>query len=173
MEICEMNVFAKRVLGKIAMIAPGGFSLRPWLHKLRGVQIGANVWISQFVYIDEVHPERVVIKDNVIIGLRCTIFAHFYLGGYNPDEKTGKVLIEKDVYIGPGSIILNDVTIGEGSVVAAGSVVSKNVPPGVLYGHSPCVPLARITNPLIREGKVDYKRFLFGLKKIQHDEGDH
>jgi acetyltransferase-like isoleucine patch superfamily enzyme len=172
-ELLEMSVILKRLLSKIAMVAPGGYSLRPWLHKKRGVQIGTNVWISQYVYLDEIHPENVVIKDNVIIGLRCTIFTHFYLGGYSTAEKVGKVIIEKDVYIGPGCIILNDVTIGEGSVVAAGSVVSKNVPPGVLYGHSPCEPLARITHPLISEGRVDYKNFLFGLKKIQHDGDNH
>ena len=161
-----MRVFLKRLLAKIAMVAPGGYSLRPWLHKIRGVQMGDNVWISQFVYIDEIHPENVVIKDNVIIGLRSTIFTHFYLGRYSPDNKAGKVVIEKDVFIGPNCTILEDVTIGEGSVIVAGSVVSKNVPPGVLYGPSPLEPLARITRPLVNTGKVDYKNFLFGLKKL-------
>jgi len=161
-----MGVFIKRLLAKIAMVAPGGYSLRPWLHKIRGVQIGDNVWISQFVYIDEIHPEDVVIGDNVIIGLRSTIFAHFYLGPYSPDKKAGKVVIEKDVFIGPNCTILEDVTIGEGSVIVAGSVVSKNVPPGVLYGPSPSGTLARITRPLVDMGKVNYKNFLFGLKKL-------
>ena len=119
-----------RLLGKLAMIAPGGFTVRPWLHKKRGVKIGNNVWISQYVYIDEVHPENVVIKENVTIGLRCTIFAHFYMGRYSTGKNVGKVVIEKDVYIGPNCTILKGVTIGEGSVIAAGSVVSKNVPPG-------------------------------------------
>jgi acetyltransferase-like isoleucine patch superfamily enzyme len=122
----------KRLLGKVATIAPGGYTLRPWLHKKRGVQIGEHVWISQYVYIDEIHPENVVIKDNVTIGLRCTIFAHFYLGGYCPEDEGGQVVIEKGAFIGPNCTILNGVTIGAGSVVVAGSVVSKNVPPGVL-----------------------------------------
>ncbi|RQW78134.1 MAG: acyltransferase [Geobacter sp.] len=155
-----------RLLGKLAMIAPGGFTVRPWLHKKRGVKIGSNVWISQYVYIDEVHPENVVIKENVTIGLRCTIFAHFYMGRYSIGKNVGNVLIEKDVYIGPNCTILKGVTIGEGSVIAAGSVVSKNVPPGVLYGPSPSLPLARIASPLIKGGKVDYEGFLFGLKKL-------
>jgi acetyltransferase-like isoleucine patch superfamily enzyme len=141
--------------------------IRPWLHKIRGVQIGDNVWISQLVYIDEIHPERVVIKDNVTIGFRCTIFAHFYLGEYSPGKKVGKVVIEKNVHIGPNCTILQDVTIGEGSVVVAGSVVSRNVPPGVLYGPVPSGPIARITHPLVNGGKVDYERFVFGLRKLQ------
>jgi acetyltransferase-like isoleucine patch superfamily enzyme len=158
--------FLKRLLGKIAMVAPGGYSLRPWLHRKRGVRIGNNVWISQMVYIDEVHPENVVIKDNVTIGLRSIIFTHFYLGDYATGKKVGKVVIEKDVYIGPNCTILQDVTIGEGAVVVAGSVVTRNVPPGVLYGPTPSAPLAKITQPLVHEGQVQYERFLFGLRKI-------
>jgi acetyltransferase-like isoleucine patch superfamily enzyme len=155
----------QRLLGKLAMVAPGGHTMRPWLHRKRGVQIGKNVWISQYVYIDEIHPENVVIKDNVTIGLRCTIFAHFYLGDYRPGDEGGKVTIEKDAFIGPNCTILNGVTIGERSVVVAGSVVTKNVPPGVLFGPAPSCALARITHPLTRGGKVEYDRFVFGLKK--------
>lgn len=158
--------FLKRILGKIAMIAPGGFTLRPWLHRRRGVQIGKNVWISQLVYIDEVHPENVIIKDNVTIGLRCTIFTHFYLGDSYSEQDLGRVVIEKDAFIGPNCTILNGVTIGEKSVVVAGSVVTKNVPPGVLYGPPSAAPLAKITHPLTENGKVQYEKFLFGLKKL-------
>lgn len=156
----------QRMLGKMAMVAPGGFSLRPWLHRMRGVQIGKNVWISQLVYIDEIHPEQVTIGDNVTIGLRCTIFAHFYLGERSLDTGTGRVVIEQDAFIGPNCTILNGVTIGAGSVVVAGSVVTKSVPPGVLFGHAPAAPLARITHPLTSDGRVDYERFVFGLKKL-------
>lgn len=161
-----MNVLIKRLLGKVAMISPGGNSLRPWLHKLRGVQIGNNVWIGQFVYIDEIYPENVVIHDNAAISLGCTIFAHFYAGRYSPDKKAGKVVIEKNVFIGPNCTILQDVTIGEGSVVVAGSVVTRNIPPGVLFGASPAGPLAMITKPLIKDGVVQYEKFTYGLRKI-------
>jgi hypothetical protein len=43
----------KMLLGKLAMVMPGGFTVRPWLHKKRGVQIGEHVWLGQYVYIDE------------------------------------------------------------------------------------------------------------------------
>ena len=118
----------KRLLAKIAMIAPGGYTIRPMLHRSRGVKIGKGVWISQFVYIDEVHPANIVIEDNVTIGLRTTIFAHFYSGFYEPGKKVGKVKIEKNVYIGPHCVIFHNVTIGEGSVIGAGSVVTKTIP---------------------------------------------
>lgn len=158
--------FLQRICGRLARYAPGGFSLRPWLQRMRGVEIGENVWISQYVYIDEIHPEKIAIGDNVTIGLGCTIFAHFYLGDRCLDQGEGGVVIENDVFIGPNCTILNGVTIGAGAVIVAGSVVTKSVPPGVLFGPSPAAPLARITHPLTLEGKVQYDRFVFGLKKL-------
>jgi hypothetical protein len=53
-----------KLLSKLAFVAPGGDSLRPLLQRWRGVNIGNRVWISQFVYIDELHPENVAIGDN-------------------------------------------------------------------------------------------------------------
>ena len=50
-----------RLLHKVAYVMPGGESLRPVVHRIRGVKIGENVWISQYVYIDELHPEVVTI----------------------------------------------------------------------------------------------------------------
>jgi acetyltransferase-like isoleucine patch superfamily enzyme len=154
----------KHLFAKIAFFAPGGFTLRPWLHRARGVRIGNNVWIGLYVAIDADHPQNIIIKDNVTIGLRTTIFSHLYWGNYAPGKKIGNVIIEKNVYIGPHCVILQDVTIGEGSVIAAGSVVTKNVPPGVLYGPPPAAPLARVTHPLVRDN--DYKKFLLGLRKL-------
>ncbi|WP_328755653.1 acyltransferase [Geomonas propionica] len=156
----------QRVLGKLAMIVPGGYSLRPWLHKLRGVRMGKNVWISQLVYLDDQHPEMIEFGDNVTIGLRCTIFAHFYLGDHAPDDVKSGVVVGKDVFIGPNCTILHGVTIGDGAVVVAGSVVTRNIPPGVLYGPPAAEPLARITHPLTENGQVQYQKFLFGLKKL-------
>lgn len=156
----------QRFLAKVAMIAPGGYTLRPWLHKKRGVQIGEHVWIGQYVYIDELHPEKVIIENNAVLGFRCTVFAHFYTGGYSHEAKVGKVLIKQGAFLGPNCTILNAVVIGEGSVVVAGTVVTRNVPPGVVFGTAPAGPLAKITHPLITGGKVEYGKFLFGLKKL-------
>lgn len=46
----------------------------------------------------------------------------------------GKVKIGDYVYIGTNSLIMPGVTIGDGSLIAAGSVVTKSVPPGVVVG---------------------------------------
>ncbi len=78
-KICNYNFF-NRILHKLAFLGPGGFRLRPFLHRLRGVYIGNTVWISRYVYIDKLHSDSVTIGDNASIGMRTSIIAHFYWG---------------------------------------------------------------------------------------------
>ena len=84
----SIKVFS-RLLQMAASVAPGGYTLRPRLHGFRGVDMGKDVWIGQFVYIDENHPEAVTIGDNCAINLRTSIYAHMYFG----PKKTGGVFI--------------------------------------------------------------------------------
>jgi acetyltransferase-like isoleucine patch superfamily enzyme len=159
----------QRTLQKIASVAPGGNSLRPWLHRLRGVKVGHNVWISQLVHIDELHPDAVTIGDNCTIGLRTSIFTHFYFGPRRPNDCAGPVVIENDVYIGPHCVILPNVRVGQGAVIRAGTVVSRNVSPGILYGAPSPEALARVTVPLTTENS--YEEFVQGLRPIRKRKG--
>jgi len=155
-----------RIAGRIAFVVPGGFSLRPWLQRLRGVGIGSNVWISQFVYIDEVHPTDVTIGDNCTIGLRTSIISHFYTGPRR-SVGNGKVVIEKDVFIGPHCVILPNVRICEGAVIRAGTVVSRDVPAHTFWGPPPAEALGVATVPLTPDHP--YEEFMQGLKlRIKH-----
>ena len=52
------------------------------------------------------------------------------------------------MFIGPHCVILPNVTIGEGAVIQAGSVVTRNVPPRTLWGPPPAGPLGSVTVPL-------------------------
>jgi len=158
-----------RILHKLAFFMPGGHTLRPWLHRKRGVKIGKNVWISQYVYIDELHPEAVTIGDNCTIGLRTSIFTHFYWGQRKLHGKYKEVVIENDVYIGHHCVILMGVRIGEGSVIKGGSVVTRNVPPYTFWGPPPPGPLGRVTIPLNSEN--GYEGFIKGLKPFR-EKGD-
>ena len=157
------NLF-NRLLHRIAYIAPGGYTFRVWLHRMRGVRIGKNVWISQSVYIDEVHPEGVEIGDNCTIGFRTSIFSHLYWGPKKKNEFS-KVVIERDVYVGPHCLLLPAIRIGEGSVIKGGTVVSCNVPPYTFWGLPDAAALAKVTIPLTT--KSDYKRFVFGLRPLK------
>jgi acetyltransferase-like isoleucine patch superfamily enzyme len=131
------------------------------------VTIGHNVWISQLVHIDELHPEAVSIGDNCTIGLRTSIFTHFYWGPRRNGDY-GYVAIEDNVYIGPHCLILPNVRIGEGAVIKGGSVVTRNVPPGVYWGPPSAGPLGHVNVPLTPEHS--YKEFVQGLRPFRKRE---
>lgn len=150
-----------RLLNKLAFVVPGGASLRPWLHRLRGARIGTNVWIAQLVYLDELHPGDIEIGDNCTIGYRSSIFTHFYWGRRR-SKSGGKVIIERDVFIGPHCVILPNVKIGEGAVIRAGTVVSRNVPAHAVWGSPPAELLGVATVPLTPDHS--YEEFTSGMQ---------
>ena len=162
-----LPIIIGRILHKLAYVAPGGYFLRPWLHKARGCTIGKRVWISQFVYIDELHPEGVTIGENSTIGFRTSIFSHFYWGVRRKNEY-GKVVIGKDVFIGPHCLILPNVQIGDGSVIKGGTAVTNDVPPHTFFGTPPAIALGNVTVPLTPEH--EYKDFIRGLRPIRLDK---
>jgi len=166
-----MTGWLQRLVGRIAYFLPGGFSLRPSLHRWRGVRIGKNVWISQYVYIDEIHPKAVSIGDNCTIGLRASIIAHVYWGPIREKESANAVTIESDVFIGPHCVILPGVLIGRGAVIKAGTVVSRDVPPAVLYGGDNPRPLARVTIPMT--APHSYEEFVRGLRPLNRKGDRH
>ena len=67
--------------------------------------------------------------------------------------------IEKNVWIGAGAIILPGVTVGENSVIGAGSVVTKDIPPNVVAVGNPC----RVLRPI---GDRD-KEFYYKNRRIE------
>ncbi len=66
------------------------------------------------------------------------------------DASSAAVKIEDDVFLGVNSIVLKGVTIGCGSVIGAGSVVSGDIPPGVVAAGNPCRPLRGIVTAVNR-----------------------
>lgn len=160
-----MNRIISSVIQKFAYIAPGGFTLRPMLQKLRGAKIDRNVWISQFVYIDEIHPEAISIGKNSSIGLRTSIIAHTYWGPRKKTKAYKEIVIEKDVYVGPHCLILPGVHIGEGAVIKGGSVLTRNVPAYTFWGPPEGRPLASVTIPLTNA--YSYDQFVKGLRPIR------
>lgn len=130
-----------RTLQLLARVLPGAESIRIWSHRARGVQIGKDVWISQDVVLETEHPHLIVIEDRVFLGIRVTVIAHMR-------ELRQGVRIEQDAFVGPGVIILPNVTIGHGAVVTAGSVVTRSVPPMTVVQGNPAVPIASCGIPL-------------------------
>jgi heptaprenylglycerol acetyltransferase len=143
-----------RVLQLAALYSPGGDSLRPMLHRRRGVKIGRRTWVGFDTLIEPSYPHRVEIGDRVAIGIRVLILAHFAHLGRNRESASGElddrvsVRIEDDVFIGPGAIIMPNVTIGHGAVITSGSVVTRSVAPLTMVQGNPAQPIARCGVPL-------------------------
>lgn len=160
-----------RALQLLALFGPGAKTLRPRLHRWRGVTIGDNVAIGTDVIIETSKPHLVAIGDDVSISIRTVIIAHFHGSTRADREPFGKpvsVRIGNRVFIGPGSIILPNVTLGDGSVVGAGSVVSRSVPPGVMVRGNPAEPVARCGIPLTRTTSLrDFYRRLQPLRRAE------
>lgn len=86
----------------------------------------------------EIHAgNSVTIGNGTLIAWDCCIMDRDYhkLGG--DTEKTAPVVIGNHVWIGCNVLVMKGVTIGDGAVIAAGSVVTKDVPAGALVGGNP------------------------------------
>ena len=160
-----MTQILSRLINKICFFAPGGSSIRPVLQRARGAIIGKNVWISQYVYFDELHPEGIQIGNNVTIGLRTSIINHFYWGPRKSKGGFKKIIIGDDVFIGPHCLILPGVHIGKGAVVKGGTTVSRDVPKNVFWGAQDAKPIAKCTVPLTAEN--DFESFIAGLRPFR------
>lgn len=93
---------------------------------------------------------RITIEDRVTIALNTQILTHIDVG-YSPladndyPSTSQPVTIKSGAYIGAGATILMGVTIGENSVIAAGSVITKDVPPHTVVGGIPAKVIKTIT----------------------------
>ena len=135
-----------RVLQFFAMYIPMTPSLRVKLQKMRGVKIGDNVFLGTEVLIDPAFPELVVIGDDVGLIGRNVLLVHSDpttpIKNENPKlanffTKVAPIKIEEGAWITIGAIILPGVTIGKNAIVAAGAVVTKDVPPYTLVAGVP------------------------------------
>ena len=109
--------------------------LKNWIYKSRlRMEVGDHTAFALMVMVDVFFPERIHVGTNAVIGYNTTILAHEYL---IHEYRLGDVWIGDNVLIGANTTILPGVTIGDGAVVAAGSVVHKNVAAGTFVGGNP------------------------------------
>jgi len=115
----------------------------------KNASIGNNCKISSHSFI----CEGVTIEDAVFIGHSVTFINDMYprataAGGQlqtEADWKVDKTVVKKGASIGSGCTILANVTIGEGAIIGAGSVVTKDVPPNAIVAGNPAKFLRFVT----------------------------
>jgi len=146
------------------IILGDGLSLRSWprtnplvphhpvVFATRGadavIQVGDDCGFSGTTFVSAQHIE---VGDRVQIGSNASVVdTDFH--PLRPDERlrnfnagaAAPIVIEDDVFVGMDSLILKGVTVGEGSVVGAGSVVSRDVPPGTVVAGNPAAVVAEM-----------------------------
>lgn len=124
-----------------------------WIEPDFRCEFGKNISIGNNVYINFgciiLDCSEVTIGNNVLIGPNLGIYTANH--GLDPEERIagaclGKpVHIKENVWIGGDVKILAGVTIGEESIIGAGSVVTKNIPARVIAAGNPCKVIREIT----------------------------
>ena len=110
--------------------------LRPRIWRFLGCEVGKNVHIGHFVRMDFGNPERIHLGDDVVLSNGVTILCHKRdISGYSVGDKATllpfkyeDVTLEKGCQIGLNCTILPGVTVGEGSIVGSGALVTKDIP---------------------------------------------
>jgi len=98
-----------------------------YLSSTKGILIGNNVTFG---------PEVMLIGGNHKTDIPGLLINQIHSG-----DKLDEIIIQDDVWVGARAIILSGVTVGEGSIIGAGSIVTKNIPYYYICAGNPCKPI--------------------------------
>lgn len=110
--------------------------LRPAILRRLGASVGKDVFIGDYVRVDLNHSDLLIIEDGVHIAGDVRLLCHKKdLSNYKPGKiyghqpyKYGEIRLCKNCAIGTGTLIMPGVTVGEGAIVGAGALLTKDVP---------------------------------------------
>ncbi len=172
--LIELEVYILHLIGNIP-----SHHIRRFFYRSAGIRIGKGS--SMHMYIRFYNPSGIKIGEDSIIGEFCVLDGRdkliigdhvdiasevmIYNSEHNINDEyfsaiTAPVVIEDYVFIGPRAIILPGVKIGKGAVVAAGAVVTKDVPPFAIVGGIPAKIIGerRLKNPSYKLGRAAWFR---------------
>lgn len=119
----EAGLAARRYLGRMR---------RAYFVHVWGMDIHKSAFFSLKVDFDRTHPRGIHIGPDAYVAFGAVVLSHDMTRGFY-----GHTRIGARCFIGAHSIILPGVQIGAGSIVAAGSVVTRDVPPGTIVAGNP------------------------------------
>ncbi|MYL63603.1 2,3,4,5-tetrahydropyridine-2,6-dicarboxylate N-acetyltransferase [Bacillus hwajinpoensis] len=136
------------------------------------VEIGNNavIMMGAMINIGSVVGEGTMIDMNVVLGGRATVGKNCHIGagsvlaGVIEPPSASPVVIEDDVVIGANAVVLEGVKVGKGSVVAAGAIVTEDVPEYTLVAGTPARVLKKIDDQT--RSKTEIKK---ELRQLQND----
>src|SRR5467141_3424265 len=118
-------------------------SLRAAFHRMRGAAVARTAEIGYFVILDNLYPEKIRIEDGATIAARTTILSHDEAKAYTGrgPERVLETTVRRRAFVGVHCVIMPGVTIGERAIVAAGSVVTRDVADGATVAGVPARPI--------------------------------
>lgn len=131
------NIFLLRMMNWSILEPISPRKLRPAILRRLGANVGKDVYIGYDVFVDPNHADLITIEDHAHVDHRCILLCHkrdlsnYFVGddyaklGYRKEE----IHIGSCTSIGTASMIMPGVTIGEGAIIGAYSLVTKDVPP--------------------------------------------
>lgn len=131
------NAFLLKYCMYSVLLSPLNYrKIRPVLWRWMGAKVGKDCFIGYEVWVDMTNTHLIEMEDHVHIANRCLLLCHqrdlsdYHIGddyaklSYNKR----KIILKKGCLIGMNSMIMPGVTVGEGAIVGAGSLVTKDIP---------------------------------------------
>lgn len=147
------NAFLLKYCMYSVVLSPLNYrKIRPILWRWMGAKVGKDCFIGYEVWVDMTNTHLIEMEDHVHITNRCLLLCHqrdlsnYHIGddcaklGYNKR----KIVLKKGCLIGMNSMIMPGVTIGEGAIVGAGSLVTKDIPEWTIATGRPAKVLKKI-----------------------------
>ena len=133
--------------------------LRPILIRKMGCHVGKNTFFGDYVRMDTSYADMIYIGDYTHITSGCRLLCHQRdLTGYCVGDnaaylgyKTGEIHIGKGVMVGMETIIMPGVTIGDGAIIGAGSIVTRDIPAWTIATGRPARVVKQIPERKIGE----------------------
>lgn len=127
--------------------------MRPWLLRRMGAKVGKNVFIGDHVKIDLNHADLILLEENAHVASGTRLLCHqrnltdYHIG--DDYAKLGYTLkpihLCKGSLVGMESFVMPGVTIGEGAIVGAGSLITKDIPAWSIATGRPAKVVKQIT----------------------------
>lgn len=125
---------------------------RRWRHfRSLGMKIGDDVLLPGSTWIDPDFCHLIEIQDHAGLGEGCVLLAHdAQIDEFLDAARVGRIVIRESCHIGTRSIILPGVEMGPRTLVGAGSVVSRSLPPDTVCAGSPAKVICSLDEYLER-----------------------
>lgn len=128
--------------------------VRPWVLRKVGCHVGKDVFIGSDVWIDTGHADLITIDDHAHVTGRTVLLCHkkdlsdYCVGDDYAAQRymTAPIHLCKGCSTGTGTIVMPGVTVGEGAIIGAGSLVTKDIPAWTIAMGRPAKVVKQIPN---------------------------